>query len=108
MKKWYWISFIDTTTHESLGCCNVEAENELAAVKKTIILGINPGGEVMITPMPLPEIKPDTLVSKEVLLKEGYKNLQQAADKLKRSVKDLPNLTFICQKCNQAGCNCNN
>lgn len=45
-QKTFWISFSNGT---NLGCCIVDAINPKAAHVKTIELGINPGGELMIT-----------------------------------------------------------
>lgn len=46
--KW-WLSF--AKPEESLGVCVVEADTFMGAVIKTHRMGINPGGEVLGTPV---------------------------------------------------------
>jgi hypothetical protein len=105
--KWYWLSFANPDTGENLGCCNVEAETEFLAVKKTHILGINPGGEVMIVPMDKPELIPDKLVSKTELYANGYTTMRKEAEKRNVPVDSLPH-KIMCSDCNQIDCDCHN
>lgn len=81
--KYYWISFA-APGKGNLGCCIVQAESEKAAHEKTITLGINPGGEVLIVqinsehPSGKREIEKwglNRLISKAELLGDGYQSV---------------------------------
>lgn len=99
--KWYWLSFVDTNINKNLGCCNVEAISKEAALFKVNVLGINPGGEVLIQEMPEPEVEPNKLYSPEELVSLGYINIGEISDKSGIPVEDLPHLDYcICPDCN--------
>jgi hypothetical protein len=68
--RWWWLSFIDPGRAENdrfLGVAIVEASGPITATLQAHDLGINPGGEVAILPLPYPP-KPedrDRLLSRE-------------------------------------------
>jgi hypothetical protein len=99
--KWYWLSFVIDGVN--VGCCNVQATSKYTALDKTHLLGINPGGEVMIGEIPAPELEPDKLISRAELVKLGYLSVSEAEQRgLKQ--EDLP-VEYICPACN-AGVKC--
>jgi hypothetical protein len=73
--SWYWFSF--SYKAENQGCCNVEADTPKEGLQKTIDLNIHPKHDsIECYEIPLPELKPDTLISKEELMKEGFRNIK--------------------------------
>ena len=69
---YWWLSFRDPDKNLHLGCCNVEAEDQISAARKAYELGINPGGEVLIIPLEAPELELDRLYSRQELLDLQY------------------------------------
>lgn len=92
--KWYWLSFVINDVNQ--GCCNVQAENAEDALRKTHLLGINPGGEVMIYEIENAEVEPDKLISRAELIKLGYISLKD------KGISDVEPLeaVFVCPDCN--------
>jgi hypothetical protein len=54
---WWWLSFVDETGF--LGVCYVLAFGMLTAIKEAHRLGINPGGEVQASSIPLDQKPPN-------------------------------------------------
>jgi hypothetical protein len=55
--QWWWLSFVDPDRPEGdrfLGVVIVEARGPTTATQRAHDLGINPGGEVAIVPLPGP------------------------------------------------------
>jgi hypothetical protein len=72
---WYWLSFCDSSRPkgtQSLGICIVEGQDEKDAHRNATLLGLNPGGEILIQPMPGVEIK-DAYTYRLILPKEAKK-----------------------------------
>ncbi len=71
--KWYWFSFSFGGVNQ--GCCNVEAENQEAALQKTIDLGIHPKhDDIECYEGIASELEPNRLFSKEEMTKMDYEN----------------------------------
>lgn len=67
MKKWYYLSFADQDKPEGekwSGCCCVEAEDHIDAVREARRQGCNPGGEVLMQPVPDSEVVPEAIRNK--------------------------------------------
>lgn len=105
--KWYWLSFVDPITNINSGCCNVQATNIPAAIAKSHILKINPGGEVMVLEMPAPELEPDILYSRQELVDLAYKTMSNTADMLQVPVEQLP-ANYVSPCYNTINCNQHN
>jgi hypothetical protein len=50
MMMWYYLSFADESGW--LGACFVKSLAEFTAIAQAHIMGVNPGGEVQVTPLP--------------------------------------------------------
>ena len=80
--KTYWISFAPDQG-PCLGCCIIDADNPINALKKTHELNINPGGQAMVSEMgesevAINEIKKwgkDSLISMDDLRSNGYRSV---------------------------------
>jgi hypothetical protein len=94
--KWWWLSFVIDGINA--GCCNVQASNREMAIIKVNLLGINPGGELMIGEIPAPELEPDKLISREELVRRGFLSVKESAE-LGVKQEDLP-VDYICPECN--------
>ncbi len=78
--KWYWFSF--SHNGENQGCCNVQAENKEAALRKTIELGIHPKhDDIECFHIAEPELEADRLYSKAELEAKDYESIRDP-DKL--------------------------
>ena len=100
----YWISF--ATDGACLGVCIVTATSHAAAILIASLLGINPGGEAMISAMP------DTEIARNEAARYGRNRLITTAE-LKsggaKKIKDLPQETqdklqsrvAACEFCNE-------
>ncbi len=52
IKNYFWLSFVDPDINKNLGCTIIEdASNLNEAISKAHSLNINPGGEVLGTPL---------------------------------------------------------
>ncbi len=79
MRRW-WLSFAGET--EFLGACVVRAESSKAAHQLATRLGLNPGGSVMILPLPEGEdldVPEDVLMSAEFIKSRGLGGPKPAA-----------------------------
>jgi len=75
--KYYFMSFRNAKKNENLGVCIVAASNPNTAVRKTIDLKINPGGEIRIEKMDKKQFKEqglelDKLYTRSEMIKLGY------------------------------------
>jgi hypothetical protein len=104
-ENYYWLSFVKDD--ENIGCCNVSAIDMQAAIIKTHILGINPGGEVLVIEIPELELPENKLISKAELVALDYKNAEQVAEELNIDVEQLPG-DYVCPCCNSITCNQHN
>ena len=69
----FWLSFCSEKSDEKeafLGACYIEAKNDLDAVRKTHELKINPGGQVLIMPIPPLTSVPSKYMNKLLSIKE--------------------------------------
>ncbi len=75
---YFFLSFARGTT--TRGACQVVADDMRTAHQKTHTLGINPGGEVLITGMtePQPKLEMDRLYTFRELKALGYAQLKDA------------------------------
>ena len=72
--RWWWLSFIDPEGAGFLGVAIVEASGPLTAVERAVDLGVNPGGEVAILPLPYPPRPEDC---ERLLTSDEAKTLQR-------------------------------
>ena len=79
--KYGWLSFRDPEKNLNLGCCIVsDVQNFTEAIQKAHKLGINPGGEVMGTPMTEEMFKEegleaDRLYTRSEMIELGYEKI---------------------------------
>jgi hypothetical protein len=107
----YWISFSNGT---NLGCCIVNATDPRAAHLKTIELGINPGGELMIVPfdnspsskLEIAKWGKNKLITKQQLFNAGYISTDQMDRDTQEQIGRDKRVIRICQRCNEAKCIC--
>lgn len=81
--RWVYLSFADADGFR--GGCVVEAKGIIGAVARCNVLGINPGGEVMLADIPdevlasIPDDAKDVLLSRE-RLREVFGKLRSMKD----------------------------
>ena len=80
MNIYMFLSFADPESGVNKGVCIVEASEMIEAVSKAAQLNINPGGEVLASPMTLEQFKGEplalnTLYTSEQVKKLGYHSI---------------------------------
>jgi hypothetical protein len=108
----YWISFVKEG-QGNVGVCIVDAEDEKAAIAKTLDLGINPGGEAALFKMPNDEpeamaevnvLGRDRLIPWQELESLGYKkekDLDEESPGFSEYINNHPDVSRVCEKHNK-------
>lgn len=101
----YWISFTKPDIG-NVGVCIVDAANEDKAIKKTHVLGINPGGQAALLVMPSEASEEvgrwgkDHLILPEDLKKAGYSKLGDLDNDTRVAIEEQT--TKVCVHHNEA------
>lgn len=109
--KTFWLSFSNGT---NLGCCIIDAVDPKDAAEKATDLGINPGGEVMVTEfdnsidaqLEIAKWGKNRLISREDLVKDNYIPTSDMPQDIQDYISLDSRVTRICEKCNNGLCQC--
>lgn len=111
----YWLSFAQG---KNLGVIMTKARSVGEAVEKTKVMGINPGGQVVVVSMPAPGVSSqadsdwekfpkDTLITLEQLHAEGYRTIREQGPEAEETARNDERVQIVCQECNETDCSCN-
>lgn len=97
---WY-ISF--AVPNKFLGACYVEGEDEGAAIARTKELGINPGGQAMLIPVPphmssVSSLPLNRLISFNELKEGGIERYRAMSDHKRSQIDRIASI--VCEDCN--------
>lgn len=104
----FWISFA-SEAFGALGAIILEADSATHALARTKELGINPGGEAKIIPMPADEPELDlfpreALISPSELRYRGYRSQLQMSETERAEIRRIDReigVVTLCEDCNE-------